>query len=140
MLSKVSDLTPRAPDIAQGARGLGWASVGIALAELIAPQRVEKLLGLSDRPAYRGILRTLGVRELMHGVSLLTHSRPTKQMAAGLWSRVARDMLDNVLLGMAARKTKRPAVFAAIAASVLVIGALDMLHAARAPIKQAKEE
>src|SRR5688572_20192321 len=87
-----------------GARGLGWASIGIGLAEIAAPRQVQNLMGLEDRPTHRGVLRVLGVREIMHGLSILTERRPTGAMAAGLWSRVAGDALDTVLLGVAATK------------------------------------
>ena len=115
----------------EGARALGWTSLGIGLAELAAPRQVEKLLGLEDRPAHRGVLQILGVRELVHGWSLLTEDRPNARMACGVWSRVAGDVLDTAMLGVAAMKTKKPASFAMVAASVLVIGALDLYFAQR---------
>jgi hypothetical protein len=116
---------------AELAQGLGWASVGIGLTELAAPQQVERMLGLEDNPERRGVIRVLGVRELMHGLSILTEPEPTGRLTAGVWSRVAGDVLDTVLLGIAATRTRHPARFAATAASVLAIGALDMLCAER---------
>lgn len=110
------------------ARGLGWASVGIGLAELVAPAQVEKLLGLENRSHHHGILRVLGIRELMHGVSILTAPPQSETMAASLWSRVAGDVLDTAVLAVAATKTKRPGRFAAVAALVMGIGLLDALH------------
>ena len=115
----------------EGARGLGWASIGIGLAELAAPKQVQSLLGIEDRPAHRGILRVLGVRELMHGFGILADTRPTRAMTAGVWSRVAGDALDTALLGVAATKTKHPAKFAAVAAAVMGIGLLDVIYALR---------
>ena len=111
-----------------GARGLGWASIGIGMAELAAPEQVENLLGLEDRPHHRGVVRALGVRELMHGFSLLTAPPRSEAMTASLWSRVAGDVLDTAVLAVAATKTKRPARFAAVAAVVMGIGLLDALH------------
>lgn len=113
----------------QGARALGWASLGIGAAELLAPQQVEQLLGLEHRPNQQGILRTLGVRELIHGVGLLTERRPDRQLRSGIWARVAGDVLDSALLGLAATRTRRPGAFAAVAATVAVIGALDLYFA-----------
>ena len=124
-------LNHQAHQDAEAARGLGWASIGIGLAELAATRQVESMLGLEDTAAHRGILRTLGIRELMHGVGILTERRPTEAMATGVCSRVAGDVLDNALLGVAAMKTKRPASFAAVVASVMVIGALDLVYAMR---------
>lgn len=116
---------------AEGARGLGWASIGIGLAELAAPRQVQSLLGIEDRPVHRGILRVLGVRELMHGFGILADTQPTPAMTAGLWSRVAGDALDTALLGVAATKTKHPAKFAAVAAAVMGIGLLDVIYSLR---------
>jgi hypothetical protein len=115
----------------EGARGLGWASIGIGLTELTAPQKVEDMLGIEDRPDQRGILYVLGVRELMHGLCILTERAPTRGLSAGVWSRVAGDVLDSALLAMAATKTKRPGSFAAVTAAVMGIGLLDMMYAKR---------
>src|SRR4051794_28509152 len=109
-------------DAIRGARALGWASIGIGMTELAAPQKVQDMLGLEDKPSHRGILRVLGVRELMHGLGILTAERPESGLTAGVWSRVAGDVLDTALLGVAATKTKRPGSFAAVAASVAAIG------------------
>ena len=116
---------------AEGGRALGWASIAIGLAELCAPKQVQNLLGIEDRAHQRGILRVLGVRELCHGVGILTETKPTPQMTTGVWSRVAGDVLDSALLGVAAVKTKKPASFAAVAASVMAIGLADAYYAQR---------
>jgi hypothetical protein len=116
---------------AKAVRGLGWASVGIGLAEIAAPGPVQSLLGLEDRPQHRGILRVLGIRELMHGFGILTEKQPSQHMQAGIWSRVAGDVLDTVLLGVAATRTKQPGRFTAVAASVMAIGCADLLAAVR---------
>lgn len=115
----------------EGARALGWASIGIGLAELVAPKQIQDLLGIEDRPTHRGILRVLGIRELMHGISILSEDQPDTGMAAGVWSRVAGDALDTALLGMAATKTKRPGSFAAVSAAIMGIGAADLYYAQR---------
>lgn len=128
---RASDLTPT-----EAARGLGWASVGIGLAEIAAPGQVQRMLGIEDRPQHRGILRVLGVRELLHGFCILTEDRPNAAMNAAVWSRVAGDVLDTALLGVAAAKTRRPGSFAGVAASVLAIGLMDMLTALRVQRRQ----
>jgi hypothetical protein len=115
----------------EGARGLGWASIGIGLTELTAPQKVEDMLGIEDRPDQRGILYVLGVRELMHGLCILTENAPTRGLSAGVWSRVAGDVLDSALLAMAATKTKKTGSFAAVTAAVMGIGLLDVMYAKR---------
>jgi len=120
-----------APTDTQAAHGLGWASIGIGLAELAAPKQVEALLGLDDNPQRQGVLRVLGLRELVHGFTILTEDKPSQEMACSLWGRVAGDVLDTALLGVAATKTKHPARFAAVAAAVMGIGLLDMLCASK---------
>ena len=113
----------------QGARGLGWASIGIGLTELLAPGQVQSMLGIEDRSSHRGILRVLGVRELLHGIAILAEDRPNRRMASSVWSRVAGDALDSALLGVAATKTSKPTSFAAVAAMVSAIGLFDVLCA-----------
>ena len=115
-------------------RALGLASIGIGLAQIAAPRQVQQLLGLDDKADQRGTLRVLGVRELMHGVSLLAGRKP-RTVRAGIWSRVAGDALDSALLSAAATKTRRPAMFAAVTAMVLAIGVADALCAARSSKK-----
>jgi hypothetical protein len=108
------------------ARVLGWTSFAIGFSEILMPRRLEKLLGIG-RGRYRGIFRILGVREILHGLDILTHKDPTP----GVWSRVAGDGLDGVLLGIAATKTRRPGGFATGAAMVLPVVLLDLLVASR---------
>jgi len=105
-------------DTETGANALGWASIGIGLTELAAPRYVESMLGIDDRRTHRSILQVLGVRELLHGIGILTAKHDNGQLSTGVWSRVAGDVLDSALLGVAATKTKRPGSFAAVAAAV----------------------
>jgi hypothetical protein len=114
-----------AQSTARGARALGWASIGIGVTEIVAPHFIQHALGLEDRASHRGVLRVLGVREIMHGVGLLSVPDGS-QLTAAVWSRVAGDVLDSALLGMAATKTKRPQSFAAVAAAVAAIGLADL--------------
>lgn len=110
----------------QAARGLGWASLLIGLTEILAPKKLERTMGIGNGQN-TGILRALGVREIMHGVDILSHDDPTP----GVWARVAGDALDTVLLGVAATKTKSPKSFWTLAAMVMGIGMLDMIFATR---------
>jgi hypothetical protein len=121
----------RSSEVETGSEVLGLASIGIGLTELVAPAYVERLLGLDHSPRQRGILQVLGVRELMHGVGILTGTNRT-EVSSGVWARVAGDVLDTALLGMAAAKTKRPGSFAAVAAAVAAIGIADMYFAGKA--------
>jgi hypothetical protein len=108
------------------ARALGVASIGIGLSEILAPRKLEKAMGIGNG-RNTGILRILGVREVMHGIDILFHEDPTP----GVRARVFGDVLDSVLLGMAGTRTKKPGSFATIAAMVAGIGLLDLVFAGR---------
>lgn len=109
-----------------GARGLGFASIGIGLAELVATRQIEKLLGL-PRGRHTGTLRVLGVREVVTGLDILSHRDPTP----GVWARVAGDALDLALLGVAVSKSRSRGGVAAAFATVAAITAVDVLMAKR---------
>ena len=127
------DVAERLPDVTdtEVARGLGWASIGIGLTEVLAPRRVNHMLGLEDTPDRRGTLRVLGVREICQGIGILAESRGNEKMQAGVLARVAGDVLDSAALGMAATKTQKPFSFAVVSAMVLGIGLADLLCARR---------
>ncbi len=117
----VEDITDRG-----AANALGWVSIGIGLTELAAAKPLTRFMGVEGRQN-EGIARTLGVRELMHGADLLSHRDPT----LGMWSRVAGDVLDGVLLAGAATRTRRPGGLMTIATLVLPVVLADFLFAKR---------
>lgn len=91
---------------AKFSRGLGWFSIGLGLAELLAPRKLSELIGLDD--THDNTLRLLGAREIASGIGLLGRPKPTGFM----WSRVAGDAMDLALLGSAlAQRDARPAAF-----------------------------
>ena len=104
------------------ARGLGWFSIGLGLAEVIAPQGLAELIGVSDDR--RVLVRMLGLREIASGIGILTRRRP----AGWLWSRVMGDMMDLALLGGAliSPGSRRNKVLAATAA-VAGVTVLDVI-------------
>ncbi|WP_206533554.1 MULTISPECIES: hypothetical protein [unclassified Mesorhizobium] len=68
------------------ARKLGWFSIALGMAELIASERIARALGM---PGKEGLIRAYGAREISSGIlSLSADKQP------GLWSRVAGDGLD----------------------------------------------
>ena len=69
------------------ARGLGWFSIGLGLAELLAARRLTRALGLRGQ---EGLVRAYGVREIANGVAILSAKDPTPWV----WSRVGGDALD----------------------------------------------
>ena len=105
---------------------LGLASLAVGMTELAAPRALESTMGIGNGEN-TGILRTLGVREIMHGFDLLMHDKPTQ----GLFGRVAGDMLDGALLAVAFAKSRKPWGWALIAAAVTPIVLADMLCAAK---------
>jgi uncharacterized membrane protein len=107
----------------QLARFLGWFSVGLGLAAVLAPRQLADLIGVGYRPR---VFRLMGVREIGHGVSILSQEEP----AAGIWFRVAGDILDLSLLSsqLNERNPERAKTLAATL-SVLGVTALDLFTA-----------
>lgn len=103
--------------------GLGWFSIGLGLAELLAPGKMAQLIGASDENRNRNVMRAYGLREIAAGIGIL--SQPTAP--AWLWTRVAGDMLDlgSMLAAMGSRKADRGRLIAATAA-VAGVTALDI--------------
>lgn len=110
----------------QLANGLGWFSIGLGLAEVVAPGRVAQLIGLPDEDRTRGILRAYGCREIAAGIGILSQPQP----AGWMWSRVAGDLLDlgTLMTAMNSERTNRSKVATATAA-VLGVTALDVMCA-----------
>ena len=122
----------RGNSIDLASRLLGAGSLAIGLTEIAAPKQVQQVLGVDEHPQHRGILGVLGIREIMHGLGLLSRRPNEQQATSGLPARVAGDVLDAALLAIVATRTRRPARFAAIAATVAAIGILDVVFARRA--------
>jgi uncharacterized membrane protein len=107
----------------QRALGLGWFSVGLGLAQLLAPRQVAQLVGIEDDERTCLTMRALGVRELTCGLGLLSETRP----AAWAWARVAGDVMDLALLGYAWRDDPPSAERAlSIAGSVVGVTLVDV--------------
>jgi uncharacterized membrane protein len=103
------------------ARSLGWLSIGLGIAEVVAPRRVARLVGV--RRDYDLLVRLLGAREIGTGIGILAQRRPVKPV----WSRVIGDAIDLAFLGAAyaSPKTDRGRLTAATAA-VAGVTALDV--------------
>jgi uncharacterized membrane protein len=111
-------------DEEQLARGLGWFSIGLGLAELLAPRGIGKISGVKGNTA---LIRLLGLREIAHGVAIFSQGkRPTE----ALWARVVGDGLDLACLGAAfASPDNSKGRLAFATANVLAVAALDLLTA-----------
>ena len=102
------------------ARRLGQFSLGLGLAEAVAPRALARALGVRERPL---LTRTAyGLREIAVGVGLLTTGAPS-----WVWARVAGDVFDLATLAAAlgAPKAKRGRIVLA-AAGVAAVTALDV--------------
>ena len=115
---------PRARRADKLAQGLGWFSIGLGTAQILAPRAMSRLVGVKDADNNRGLMRALGVREISAGIGLLTDPKPTGFAVA----RVAGDAMD---LAMLVRTLASPendkgrALFAT--AAVIGVGLLDVL-------------
>ena len=96
---------------------LGWFSLGLGLAQLLAPGALTRLIGARDDERNRTLVRAMGLREIVVGVGFLTQGH-----ARWSWARLLGDALDLALLGKAAggpsAKTGR-----LVATSAAVVGA-----------------
>ena len=106
---------------------LAMFSIGLGVAQVVAPGAVARLAGITDSGRTRTVMRVAGLREIGHGVGILT-TKP--QPAQAVWSRVVGDVLDLALLGTALRDEGNDRNrTAAATAAVLGITALDVLCA-----------
>ena len=106
------------------ARGLGYFSLGLGLAELLAPRAIARISGVRGNTT---LIRLFGLREIASGIGIFTQGR---RPAAAVWSRVAGDALDLAALGRAftsPNSDKGRVAFAT--ANVLAVTALDVICA-----------
>ena len=107
------------------ATGLGWFSIGLGVAELIAPRSIARLVGARNGASW---IRGYGLREIGAGIGLLAFS----QRAPWLWARVAGDALDLASLGRVAASGKKNSDRAWFhIAAVTGVTALDVCCAVR---------
>ncbi len=104
-------------------------SVGLGVAELLAPRAVARTVGAEESPPNLAVVRAAGVRELSSGLGLLGGGN----QAGWLRARVGGDVMDLALLGAAlgSRRANRLRLAGAIG-SVLGVTALDVLASQRA--------
>ena len=106
---------------------LGWFSIALGLAELFAPRRVGRMVGVEGDGSF---VQAYGLRELLGGVGILA----ARQKAPWLWARVAGDVLDMATLAPGLYSIRRNRQFASGLAVVAVaaIALLDIYGAAQA--------
>ncbi|HWH14607.1 MAG TPA: SRPBCC family protein [Miltoncostaeaceae bacterium] len=103
------------------AKGLGWFSIGLGVAQLVAPARLCRAIGIEDDGEATTLMRLVGVREVVAGVGLLASNNP----APWMWARVAGDAMDLSLLGVA--MTDDDAQRGRVGAAMGVVGAITAL-------------
>lgn len=110
------------------ARGLGWFSIGLGLAQIGAPRAVARMIGVPDSDETRNTMFAIGLREITSGIGILSRSNP----APWLWSRVGGDVMDLALLGkeINTEEANRTRVGAATAA-VVGVTLLDLYASQR---------
>jgi hypothetical protein len=128
-MKNVSTMVSRRPDQSmtwsqRTARNLGWFSIGLGLAEIIAPGRLARALGLEGK---ENLLRGYGAREIGAGVWALSDTP-----APAIWSRFAGDLLDLGTLAVGLREgNQEQRKYAGIAiAAVAGVTLVDLLTAA----------
>jgi uncharacterized membrane protein len=119
------------------ALALGWFSIALGAAELLAPSRTARAVGAQDHDRTRNALRAFGAREIAAGVAIL--AQPDR--ARWLWSRVGGDALDLAWLARAMDddRADRNRVGMALAA-VAGVTALDVIAAQRLQRQQPPAE
>ncbi len=107
------------------ATGLGWFSIGLGLAEVIAPKSLARFIGVKRQDA---LFRAFGLREILSGLGILGTNRRSKWVK----SRVAGDALDLAFLGAALSSSKADASKLAMATTAVAgVTALDVLCSLR---------
>ena len=105
------------------ARGLGWFSIGLGLAQIGAPRAVARLIGVRDDEEARNTMFTIGLREITSGIGILSSSRPT----GWVWTRVGGDLMDLALLGRSMNDSNDKSRVAAATAAVAGVTVVDFL-------------
>ncbi len=112
---------------------LGWFSLGLGLAEMAAPRRLTRGLGLPVSPA---VVRLFGMREVGAGLAVLTYPGSP----GPVWARVGGDALDLAVLaaalGQGGRRQRNRALLSTMA--VLGVTALDIACAAALTRRQTR--
>jgi uncharacterized membrane protein len=124
------------PADAKLGKSLGYFSIGLGVAELLAPRTLARLIGVERDGLVPTTLRAFGAREIATGVGLL--AKPTSTI--GPWTRVAGDVLDLAMLSLAlGRKSyARERTIGAMAA-VAGVAALDVYAGVRRARRQLGE-
>jgi uncharacterized membrane protein len=104
------------------AQGLGWLSIGLGVAQIVAPRGMSRLIGVKDTDGNTAVMRAVGMREIAAGIGLLSDPKPTGFAVA----RVAGDVMDLAMLANALSTPENDRGRTALAtAAVIGVGLLD---------------
>jgi hypothetical protein len=102
------------------ARGLGWFSIALGIAEVAAPRAISRFLGIRR---HESLIRAYGFREIATGVGILASRDPTPW----IWGRIGGDALDLATLATGLERVNRNRDNAALAmAAVAGVTAIDV--------------
>lgn len=111
------------PAVETMAEALGWFSIGLGVAEVVAPNALARLIGMPPSPT---LLRLYGLREIAAGVGILSK----RHQAGWLAARVAGDGLDlATLLASFASRRSHPGRLAVATAAVAGVTVIDVMCA-----------
>jgi hypothetical protein len=103
------------------AKMLGLFSYGLGIAQVMKPGAVNRFIGVPDHNPNHALQRLLGVREIVSGTGILFGNNTS----AWMWSRVAGDAMDTMILSgtlagkLGTRKRLIPAIAAVVGLAVL---------------------
>lgn len=104
------------------AKGLGWFSIGLGVAELLMPRKFSRTLGM---PGQTKLIRAYGLREIIMGMGILSakHPRPW------ILGRIGGDAMDLATHIWGIRRGRAPVKAALAAGLVAGVTALDVRSA-----------
>ena len=105
------------------AKALGWFSLALGAAELLAPDVICRASGLEDR---RALIRGYGGREIATGIAILASHDATPW----IWGRVLGDAVDIATAATALRDPDRSGKAGIALATLAAVAALDVYVAA----------
>lgn len=119
-------------DTAEGLTlGLGWFSIAMGLAEIAAPRKIAKALGMRGMEP---LVQAYGVREVLTGVGILSSRNPAPWLAG----RLAGDALDFATLSLGLHQGNRRRRNVALAMGATAGVAMLDLYCARKMSEAAK--
>jgi hypothetical protein len=107
--------------------GLGVFSLALGAAEIFAPERIAKALGVDPEGPAKTVIRAFGLREIAAGAMLVRGPA----LSFNAWNRVIGDTMDTAALLAALRSTKKPGAVLGALAFVGACTALDRWTAGR---------